>query len=87
MLVWGPLAKNFYLAGLLGLLTFECRIIQSLQRLDTFGICLKVVSEPLKVQMLPVLVQCLVALALVARNLRDLHQKGEMPVPCEIRLF
>ena len=44
----------------------------------TFGICLKVVSEPLKVQMLPVLVHCLVALALVARNLRDLHQKGEM---------
>ena len=54
--------------------------MQKHQKLTTFGTC-----APLQVPMLPVLLHCLVALAPVAWNLRDLHQKGEMS--CEIRVF
>ena len=60
-------------------------IMNVFKGLASCGICLNVVSAPLQVPMLPVRVHCLVALAPVAWNLRDLHQKGEMS--CKIRVF
>ena len=76
--VGGPLAKL-----LIG--WFAYIWMQKHQKLTTFGICFNVVSAPLQVPMLPVLLHCLAALAPVAWNLRDLHQKDEMS--CEIRVF